>query len=78
VIGSVSDIPSYKAGSLAPEVERAMIPPNYTSDLVTAYTFTNLGGLVSRYRFAFTLEGRLADIGYVKLGEEIGLTTHLK
>lgn len=78
VIGNVSDIPSYRAGSLTPEVERAIVPPNYTGDLVTAHTFASLGGRVSRFRFAFTPEGRLVDIGHVELAKEIGLTTYLK
>jgi hypothetical protein len=72
VISGIKDIPKYKPGSLPAEVEKAIVTPDYTSDLVTVYTYTNLAGQVNQFRFAFTPEGKLKDIGRVEVAKDIG------
>jgi hypothetical protein len=72
VISGIKDIPKYKPGSLPAEIEKAIVPPCYASDLITVYTYTNLAGQVNRFRFAFTPEGKLKDIGRLEIAKDIG------
>lgn len=77
VISGIKDIPKYKPGSLPAEVEKAIAPPDYTSHLVTVYTYTNLGGQFNQFSFAFTPEGKLKDIGRVEIATNIGDSVYL-
>lgn len=77
VISGIKDIPKYKPGSLSAEVEKAIAPPDYTSDLITVYTYTNLAGQFNQFRFAFTPEGKLKDIGRVEVAKDIGESVYL-
>lgn len=77
VISGIKDIPKYKPGSLPAEVEKAIAPPCYASDLITVYTYTNLAGQVNRFRFAFTPEGKLKDIGRLEIAKDIGAFIYL-
>ena len=72
VISDISDIPKYKSGSLPPNIEQAITPPDYSIDSITVYTFAALGGRVNTFTFTFTPDGRLAGITHNQLGERIG------
>lgn len=78
VISGIKDIPKYKPGSLPAEIEKAIAPPCYASDLITVYTYTNLAGQVNRFRFAFTPEGKLKDIGRLEIAKDIGAFVYLQ
>lgn len=77
VITGIKEIPKYKAGSLASDVEQAIAPPDYNSDFVTVYTYAALGGQVNRFKFVFGHDGRLADITRVELAINIGAFFYL-
>jgi len=73
IISETSDIPGYDKASLDADIADAVRSPFSSGNLTTVvYTYQQVGGIVSRYRFVFETGKTFRKVECAILGEDIG------
>lgn len=79
LIDSVRSIPGYDKRPIDPDVRSAIRPTfefvdrntNFMFDVLVCYTYSKIGGVITRYRFAFH-DGYLHEVSPLKVCENVG------
>jgi hypothetical protein len=73
ILNEPSDIPGYDKAKLDPDVaEIVRAPFSFGNLIVVVYTYEQIGGIVSRYRFTFEQGTRFSTVECAVLGTWIG------
>jgi hypothetical protein len=83
IISSIRDIPEYEKSKIDPDLESAVRQLYSWEDKVgrliyVVYTYQEIGGIVSRYRFRFDKDGKLSEWTSVELCHDIGDAKYLQ
>jgi hypothetical protein len=83
IISSIRDIPEYEKSKIDPDLESAVRQLYSWEDKVgrlvyVVYTYQEIGGIVSRYRFRFDKDGKFSEWTSVELCHGIGDAKYLQ